>query len=313
MYWQGKRANYGSGTGHNIFQEVIMAFYVGRFRDMETKEFEVEVVTPLFLGGADPRKAELRTPPIKGALRFWWRALYGSDDLEDMKEREGKIFGSTTRKASLSIQLEDVGDVKPALGGLPEGAKIKTTAKGRTFRISIIQYLAYGLCQYDRSKKRNVYIREHLLPGTKFKLLLSMKGNPPRQQILDSLSMLVRYGGLGSRSRNGFGSIHIPGMSDRLKREGALKSFSALSSRSGLFRDFPARKRWEDALSDIGKVYREARMSLEPRHSFKKRPLIAKPLIVKGEVNISERHSKPYFLHVNKTPDNTYRGQILFL
>ncbi|MBW2050399.1 MAG: type III-B CRISPR module RAMP protein Cmr1, partial [Deltaproteobacteria bacterium] len=138
---------------------------------METREFEVEVVTPLFLGGADPRKAELRTPPIKGALRFWWRALYGSDDLKDMKEREGEIFGSTTRKASFSIQLKDTGNLKPTSANLPRGEMIPTKAKGKTFRISIIQYLAYGLCQYDRSKKRNVYIREHLLPGTKFKLL----------------------------------------------------------------------------------------------------------------------------------------------
>ncbi|MBW2096562.1 MAG: hypothetical protein JRI80_16950 [Deltaproteobacteria bacterium] len=42
-----------------------MAFYVGRFRDMETKEFEVEVVTPLFLGGVGPGRVELRVPPIK--------------------------------------------------------------------------------------------------------------------------------------------------------------------------------------------------------------------------------------------------------
>ena len=73
-----------------------MAFYVERFKNMETKEFEVEVVTPLFLGGAYLGKAELRVPSMKGALRFWWRALHGSDDLEHMKERESAIFGSTT-------------------------------------------------------------------------------------------------------------------------------------------------------------------------------------------------------------------------
>ena len=52
-----------------------MAFYISRFKGMESQEFEVEIVTPLFLGGADPNKAELRAPSIKGALRFWWRAL----------------------------------------------------------------------------------------------------------------------------------------------------------------------------------------------------------------------------------------------
>ncbi|MBA4369031.1 MAG: type III-B CRISPR module RAMP protein Cmr1, partial [Desulfobacterium sp.] len=69
-----------------------MAFYIERFKDIETKEFEVEIVTPMFLGGSDPKKAELRAPSVKGALRFWWRALYGSDNLEKMKKREGEIF-----------------------------------------------------------------------------------------------------------------------------------------------------------------------------------------------------------------------------
>jgi len=31
------------------------------------------VVTPAFLGGADPSSAELRPPSIKAALRFWYR------------------------------------------------------------------------------------------------------------------------------------------------------------------------------------------------------------------------------------------------
>jgi len=33
-----------------------------------------KIVTPMFLGGAD-HEEEIRVPSIKGALRFWWRAL----------------------------------------------------------------------------------------------------------------------------------------------------------------------------------------------------------------------------------------------
>ncbi len=36
----------------------------------------LKTVTPLFLGGANPNDtAELRAPSIKGALRFWYRAM----------------------------------------------------------------------------------------------------------------------------------------------------------------------------------------------------------------------------------------------
>ena len=85
-----------------------MDFYISRFKDMEMREFDIEVVTPLFLGGADPQKAELRAASIKGALRFWWRAVYGCDDLEDMKKIEAGIFGSTENKASFNLQIENL-------------------------------------------------------------------------------------------------------------------------------------------------------------------------------------------------------------
>ncbi len=290
-----------------------MTFYIERFKDMETKEFEVEIVTPLFLGGADPKKAELRAPSIKGALRFWWRALYGSDDLEDMKKHEDEIFGSTTKKASFSLHLKEVDNIKPVLKDLPQGVKIKTTSRGRTFPISIIEYLAYGLCEYNREQRKNVYTKEHVEAGTKFKIAINIKDKSFKEQILASLKIVTNYGGLGSHSRNGFGSIKIEELSMPLKMEGILKSFSALSTKSILFKRFTPKDKWEDALSEIGKAYREARNSLESKHSFVKRPLIAKPLIVKGEVNINDRHSKPYFLHVSKLPNGKYQGQILFM
>ncbi len=290
-----------------------MAFYIERFKGVEKREFEVEVVTPLFLGGADPKKAEIRIPSIKGALRFWWRAIYGSDDLQDMKNRENTIFGSTTQKASFSLHLKDADNVKSVLADLPQGVKIPTQSKGRTFSISIIEYLAYGLCEYIPKERKNVYIREHVPPGTKFRIVLIIRDQSFKEQILTSLSMLTNYGGLGSHSRNGFGSIKIEGLSGPLKTEGERKSFSALSSRSVLFDNFKTSDKWEHALSEIGRAYREARKGLESRHSFTKRSLIAKPLIVKGEVHINDRHSKPYFLHVDKIQGKTYQGQILFI
>ena len=44
-----------------------MSFYISRFKGLESQEYEVEIVTPLFLGGADPKKAELRAPSITGS------------------------------------------------------------------------------------------------------------------------------------------------------------------------------------------------------------------------------------------------------
>lgn len=45
-------------------------------------DFEMEVLTPLFIAGSDPKGVELRRegirlPSIRGALRFWFRAMMG--------------------------------------------------------------------------------------------------------------------------------------------------------------------------------------------------------------------------------------------
>lgn len=286
-----------------------MSFYISRFKGLESQEYEVEIVTPLFLGGADPKKAELRAPSIKGALRFWWRALYGSDDLEDMKRREAEIFGSPEGKSAVIIQLVNITECKPVLNNIPRGRTftIHSSSRNKDMTLGIIDYLAYGLHKYQKGQG-NVYIKEHIQPREKFKIRLFLKHNN-FEQVLTAFNILIGYGGLGARSRNGFGSVTVDKTQTALNISGNIKSFSAISEKSNLFSSFPQRTTWIDALSDIGIAYREARLSLEPKHQSNKRILVAKPL----PPMINDRHAKPYFLHVNKLTKGKYQGQILFL
>lgn len=54
------------------------------------------VVTPLFLGGAEPTKhCELRPASIKGALVFWWRVLRPDLPLAKLRGEEEALFGSS--------------------------------------------------------------------------------------------------------------------------------------------------------------------------------------------------------------------------
>jgi CRISPR-associated protein Cmr1 len=62
---------------------------------MQTITFTCEMITPMFLSGADQSIPELRPPSIKGAMRFWWRAMNGHLSLEDLKRQESLIFGGT--------------------------------------------------------------------------------------------------------------------------------------------------------------------------------------------------------------------------
>ena len=58
---------------------------------------DCSIITSMFLSGADG-KPELRAPSIKGAMRFWWRAMNGHLSPEDLKRKETAIFGGSGEK-----------------------------------------------------------------------------------------------------------------------------------------------------------------------------------------------------------------------
>jgi len=292
-----------------------MEFNISRYKDIEKITYECEVVTPMFLSGANQREAELRTQSIKGALRFWWRALYGSDDIEDMKKKESEIFGNTEKKSKISINVDDIFENR--IENLPKGKNftVESTKKAKVFTLGIIDYLAYGL--HDYQKGRNIYNRSFINSGKNFKINFKIDSRF-REEILNSFNILIDYGGLGARSRNGFGSISCKDCEKINIKDffiERVKKYTAFNSDSWI-KTFDKHNSWIDALSEIGLKYREARLSLERKHSFERRGLVAKPIEVKGEKIPheirNERQAKTYFLSVNKV-DNKYVGKILFL
>ncbi|WP_373500898.1 type III-B CRISPR module RAMP protein Cmr1 [Desulfococcus sp.] len=287
-----------------------MGFNISRYRERIHKEFEVEVVTPMFLGGANVNEAELRTPSLKGMLRFWWRATCGISDIQEMKKNEAKIFGDTSYKAPFSAYIENVNHAVPLLKNLPKGETFEVKSSKGTFRLGIIDYLAYGL----RDQKKG-YLRQHFPVGTKFNVNFIFFNEEYENEVLKAFYSLVNFGGLGARSRNGFGCLSInANTKPSITMEGPLKSYSATSANSDLFIAPKTNYgQWQDALSAIGMVYKDARLSLEKRHIYEKRSLIGKPIVQDREANSNQRHAKPYYLHVGKTASDHYYGQILYM
>jgi len=70
---------------------------------MEKIKQTYKIITPMFIGDADQNLTSLRSPSIKGALRFWWRTLnWGkffkadiAQALRDLHEQEGKLLKKT--------------------------------------------------------------------------------------------------------------------------------------------------------------------------------------------------------------------------
>ena len=291
-----------------------MGFNINRYKNRIVQEYELEIITPMFLGGAEPNSAELRTASIKGMLRFWWRALYGSNDLKKMKGDEDNIFGSTNKKSDLVIKILSENIVSKIPNGFPKGDQYPVPSK--PFKPNIIDYLAYGLHDY---KKGVVYHTKCILPGINFLLTVTYNQQYERE-INNALNFLINFGGLGSRSRNGFGSMRIINKQSNISFQNSSKKslvkFTAISKETKLFL-FKSRNTWEEALSKIGIAYKDARLYLEKKRNFEKRGLVAMPIEVKHEIipdYIKKgRHAKPYFLHVNKLDNGKYQGKILFM
>lgn len=167
------------------------------------------VVTPLFSAGADPTGgAELRVPSLKGVLRFWWRALAWSElggDLPEIQKEEEELFGSGgegARRSRVVMFLEGVGDGDP----MANGAELRNHAGGLVGHG--VRYLGYGLMGAFGANAGKI-TRACRRGPLEFKLHLRCRGvdDGALDRLLRALCALGTVGGLGARSRRGFGSL----------------------------------------------------------------------------------------------------------
>ena len=155
-----------------------MSFHIGKYKNIEKKEYNIEVITPMFLAGANNKEPELRAPSIKGMLRFWWRALHpdlviNGNNYIKLKEYESKIFGDSGKqfgKSKVRIILSHFNSMKIK--------DFRPTTKNFTFK--------------------------GIENGQRFSLIIFA---PEDIHYLVKFSFIV--GGVGKRARRGFGSMQI--------------------------------------------------------------------------------------------------------
>jgi len=142
----------------------------------------LNIVTPLFLGGADPNSApELRVPSFRGVLRYWLRAALGGalgdQDMNSLRKAEAFVFGDTNNSSPIEIRLSYSRLSHMGYNPLPHKAKrfqFDGFNPDQTFSISLVGR------QVTAASWRAA---------------------------IDALLLAVRLGGMGRRSRRGFGSL----------------------------------------------------------------------------------------------------------
>lgn len=173
------------------------------------------VVTPLFCAGTDPERAELRLPSFKGALRFWWRAqapLHWGDDLEAIRRQENKIFGSANGGQSNILMKLDL-TTRPQIIDKGDVLKAKGKVVGEGTR-----YLGYGVMVAFASRKSPMQagelIRACLCAPFDFTVHIRYRDldEPQKSSLESALIALGIFGGLGAKSRKGFGSLVLQSM-----------------------------------------------------------------------------------------------------
>ncbi len=140
---------------------------------MAITHLNLEIVTPMFLRGYDNQTPELRPPPFKSLFRYWWRAAVGETNVNTLREQEGNLFGSTKGRSPLSIRI-------------PGGA---TPPSGE-----------YAPLPHAPGRFQN----QAFSPNGRFNLTLTAP-DLREYEAIAKLSFLL--GGVGNRSRRGFGSI----------------------------------------------------------------------------------------------------------
>lgn len=176
------------------------------------------VTTPMFLGGAE-HQAELRAPSIKGLLRYWWRALAWSriQDVADLRRQESELFGSSDENIGQSkVLLRLTAPQKAPVVMKPrEVLKDGATVVGEGAR-----YLGYGVMEAFSSTKKGTKAGQLTRPcfPVRFDLSVELLMKPTisatqRKQIEESLIAVGLFGGLGSKSRKGYGSLSLQSLS----------------------------------------------------------------------------------------------------
>lgn len=203
---------------------------------MKRLEYTVTFHTPAFLGNA-AQSGQWRTPPFKALLRQWWRVVYMKDCFagdvpatqreeglqtwhKKMRHEEGRLFGHAWleddhedgravagRRSLLRLRLDrwDEGRLK-SWDKLEQAAVYHPEVERVNFRIGPHAYLGYGplVVKGGTILKANAAIQA----GERATLSIAVpEAHAPR--IEHALWLMDRYGTLGGRSRNGWGSFSL--------------------------------------------------------------------------------------------------------
>ncbi len=178
------------------------------------RRYEIELITPMFGGGVEPRVNDpsfpIRPTAIRGQLRFWWRATRGRQfaDALALWLREEEIFGSTRFPSPVRVTVALDPKTPPEFvdAGKVDRAKYvlfapfeRLLCEGLKFTVTVTWLSVEPLSRQRRAL--NVQLAKAKQP------LLPAEVADITDDLRDAVWAWVNLGGLGGRTRRGCGSL----------------------------------------------------------------------------------------------------------
>ncbi len=286
-----------------------------------------QIVTPMFIGDAKQLPNDgIRPPSVKGALRFWWRALnwgrFRTETSRDesalalLHDKEAQLFGiaangADTGQGQFMLRISR----QPRLN-LETQWPQNNTGSG---------YLGFGLMENNQESHRQG-IRE----GVDFDLELHFKPKSNANDIIaiqDALQVWSLFGGLGSRARRGFGSITLRQLNGQEMMFDQIGFETAVRKRLNetasvvcfpIYTAFSQHARFKviEIDNDARRVHGQAGLQYKSHRgqesNLRGRDKIPFGLPLQG-IDQESRRASPLFFHIHALNNNQYAAAVLYL
>lgn len=197
-----------------------------------TQERKYEMITPLFGGGVRANETDpitvINGKSVRGQLRFWWRATRGGqfgNDLPAMRKRENLIWGAASTEEEKLPSLVQIIVTRCTNGTeqhpftveakcdqnrrpiLKDGRQVPETISHSDVAPS---YAAFPL-QPQKTENKQIGWKSKVVRS---RVMFTMKISYPADKETDILAALwawETFGGIGARTRKGFGAVRQDG------------------------------------------------------------------------------------------------------
>lgn len=190
---------------------------------MHTLQYTIRFHTPAFLGDAR-QSGRWRTPPLKAQLRQWWRVAYAADkqfavNVNEMRQAEAMLFGfagddgqkEAAQKSALRLRLGswETGKLQRNQWSEKDPTAHHPEVGNGGRNVGSQLYMGFGPVEYHRESRRTGLKANAAIQAGEHSTLRIAVPDEHVKRISHALWLMHRFGTVGGRSRNGWGSYTL--------------------------------------------------------------------------------------------------------